>query len=97
MELKIISDKENPLFSRKEVRAEFRGFAATPARTEITGQLATHFKVDPACIHVQKIDCPYGGVVARVDALVYKDADALKKHTHPKRMLRGIKAAPKKK
>jgi ribosomal protein S24E len=97
MELKVISEKENPLFDRLEVIVRFTGYTASPSRIDIAPMLATQFKTDAACIHIEKVDCPYGGVVADVSASIYKDAATLEKYTPAKRRLRLIKNKPGKK
>lgn len=97
MELKVIWEKENPLFGRKEVMVRLTGYSASPSRIEIAPMLAAQFKADGSCIHIEKVDCPYGGVIADVTALIYKDAASLEKYTHPKRRLRLVKNKPAKK
>ncbi len=95
MNLTIIAQKDNPLFSRKEVVAEANAFSSTPSRAEVTQKIADHFKTDPSLVFIQKIDGVYGGSVARISAAVYSSAQALATYAHVKRRTRGQKKEAK--
>ena len=78
MELKIISEEEKPLLSRKEIKATLTFENATPSNKEVQELLAKQIKSDASLVLIKKIDSKYGLGKADVFAYQYKDADTLK-------------------
>lgn len=97
MEIKILSEKENPALSRKEIIAKVSGFTSSPARTELIKEISNHFKTEADRIYIDKISPHYGGVWANFTASIYTDAQSLKKIVPEKRRQREVKKAPTKK
>jgi small subunit ribosomal protein S24e len=80
MNLKILEQKEEPLLSRKEIKAElfFEG-TATPSNAEVGKNIASQLKVDEKLVVIKKIDTHYGSTEAIVTARAYDSAEAKEK------------------
>lgn len=53
MEIKIVEEKENPFFKRKELRVELKHeSSATPSKSELTKIFADKYSVDPSQVVV---------------------------------------------
>lgn len=79
MELKILSKKENPLLFRTEVEGEVVFSGATPSYAELKKALSSQVKAGEDAIAVRHIYTAFGKPTARFAAMVYKDAETLKK------------------
>ncbi|MFC1682057.1 hypothetical protein ACFL0X_00380 [Nanoarchaeota archaeon] len=83
MELNIISEKENPLFNRKEIKATIDA-EATPSRIETTKLISEKFSTQPETIKIKTILSRFGSKTFTVNANIYtsreeKDKIELKK------------------
>ena len=78
MELGIVNEKENPLFSRKEI-----GFSveaeSVPSRAEIRESISKKFSVDLDAIKIKGIYGGFGSKNFKIEANVYKTKEDLEK------------------
>lgn len=82
-EFKIIEEKENPLFNRKEIKGSIESEVA-PSRAEIIEILSKKFSVPAENIKIKKILGKFGSKTFDVEANIYfsekeKDSIELKK------------------
>ncbi len=82
MQSKIIGQKENPLFHRKEATVEIEGKGATPRRTEVLAELSEKLGAPSGQIAIAKIDQKFGRHYVIVTARVYESPEFLKKFEH---------------
>jgi small subunit ribosomal protein S24e len=77
MEIKIISEKYNPLLKRKEVifQVEHEQTRGTPPRFEIRNKLAEMLKIDLDRIYVKKLETKTGTMVALGEANAYNSVE----------------------
>lgn len=78
MEIKIASEKENPLLGRKELWIVVRA-KKTPKRSELKTRLAAELGVEEKLIIVDKIKTVAGTSDAEVYVKIYKDEEYLNK------------------
>jgi len=80
MEIKIVSEKENPLLKRKEVyfRVEHSQTGNTPPRLEVRKALATALKKDADLVFVKKMETKTGTHTAVGLANVYDSVEQAK-------------------
>jgi len=78
--LKIIENKDSPLLSRKELKAEISFEKATPSNAALKSQIAKQLSVDENIIRIRKIDTQFGERRAIVYANIYKKPDMLVKY-----------------
>jgi small subunit ribosomal protein S24e len=80
MEVKILSEKENPLLKRREVhfRVEHSQTGNTPPRLEVRKALATALKRDADLVFVKKIETKTGTRTAVGLANVYDSVEQAK-------------------
>jgi len=80
MEIKIISEKENPLLKRKEVyfQVEHSQTGNTPPRLEVRKAVATALKKDADLVFVKKIETKTGTHTAVGLANVYDSVEQAK-------------------
>ena len=72
--MNIVQENENMLLKRKEVVLEIKhGNAATPAKTEIIGALATKYSVDPEHVVVDYILTRKGVNESVAKAKIYRE------------------------
>ena len=81
MELKIISEKENALFNRKEIVAEVET-EVTPSHTEIKKILSEKFSAPSENIRIQKIEGKFGVKIFTISANIYSSKEDLQKIEH---------------
>jgi len=74
--MKIINQKENILFNRKEIHAEIEG-ETTPKKQDIEKFLSEKFGVPAENIEVKKVDGKFGSRIFRIIAFIY-DSNELK-------------------
>lgn len=93
MELDKISERDMPLFGRKDLllKASFPG-SATPKKEMLIKDIAKLAKASEELVVVDKVEQKFGGE-AMVSAFVYRDADSMKKF----RKRKGKKEKKKKK
>ncbi|MEX2017493.1 MAG: hypothetical protein WD876_03395 [Candidatus Pacearchaeota archaeon] len=82
MPLKIISEKENSLFSRKEIVAEIIG-ESTPKKTEVETLLAQKFSSIPDAIKIDRILSKFGSNNFVIHAKIYNSKEE-KENIEPK-------------
>ena len=73
MELKIVDVKEEPLLSRKLVRASIEFEKATPNYAEVASSLSSSLKTDEKLIALKHVYNLFGSKKAEVIAHVYSD------------------------
>jgi small subunit ribosomal protein S24e len=73
MEIKIISDRQNPLLSRREIRFIVAFEGATPTIKDVKLKLAAMLNADKNMLIVDKIDQEFGKLEARGYAKLYFD------------------------
>jgi len=95
-ELKILSETEEPLFSRKAVKAKILFDGATPSREVVKEALGKTLKADTALIAITRIDTLYGQNEAILLCRVYSDAGAMKAVERNHFVARGLKKEDKK-
>jgi small subunit ribosomal protein S24e len=80
MEIKIISEKENPLLKRKEInfQIEHSQTGNTPPRLEVRKAVATMLKKDLDLVFVKRFETKTGTHVAVGIVNVYDSADQAK-------------------
>lgn len=84
MELKIISDIENPLFNRKAIEGEIYS-DSTPSREEVLKLLAEKFSVPQEVIKIRTIKGKFGQKVFLIVANIYKSKEDKEKIEHSKK------------
>ena len=77
MELKIINITDEPLLSRKLVKASIEFEKSTPSYAEVTSSLSSNLKTDEKLVAIRHIYNSFGAKKAEVTAYVY--ADEIKK------------------
>jgi ribosomal protein S24E len=82
MESKIVEQKENKLFHRKEARVEIAFGGATPRRSDVLAELSEKLGAPAEQIAILKIDHKFGRRYALVTARVYDSLEQLKKFEH---------------
>lgn len=80
MEIKIISEKENPLLKRKEIffQLEHGQTGSTPPRLEVRKAVAIELKKDAALVFVKKLETKTGTHLAVGTANVYDSVEHAK-------------------
>lgn len=74
MSLKIISEKDNFLFSRKEVVLAYEA-EKLPSNEEVRKLVADKFKSKPELVRIQKIQGKFGSTLFRIVADVYSSQE----------------------
>jgi len=74
-ELKILHEKENPLFSRKEVQIIINS-DKTPSKEDSLKLLSDNFSVSPECIAIKTIKGKFGRDEFTITSNLYKSEDA---------------------
>jgi ribosomal protein S24E len=74
MELKIISDIENPLFKRREIEGEIKG-EITPSRTDVAKLLSEKFSVPVENIKIRTILGKFGSKIFLINANIYSSKE----------------------
>lgn len=70
METKIIDEKKNPLFNRKEIVLEV-GSEITPSHAEAEKIVSEKFKTSPESFKIKKIQGRFGSKTFRINANIY--------------------------
>ena len=71
MDLKIIQEKENPLFNRKEVQVSVKG-EITPNNAEAEKSISEKFSTPAENIKIKKIHGKFGSKTFIISANIYK-------------------------
>jgi len=74
MEIKIIEEKENGLFGRKEIKGEVVS-EVTPSRTEILAVLAKKFSTPEENVKIRGIHGKFGSKTFEVTANIYSSRE----------------------
>lgn len=74
MELKIIQEKENPLFKRKEILAELNS-EITPKIIEVEKKLSERFSKPVENIKTKRIKGKFGSKTFRIEANIYESME----------------------
>ena len=90
MNFNIISEKDNPLFSRKEIVAEIKK-ETTPKKAEVEALLGEKFSSAPEAINVSRILSRFGSDVFTIHARIYKSKED-KDEIEPKIKKAAVKA-----
>lgn len=89
MALEVIKEKNNALFSRREITARVTGISATPSRKEVVDALCERFNTKPDVVVIEKVSQGFGGREAIVYAKIYSNADELKRFEQSYLLARG--------
>ncbi|MEM4255383.1 MAG: hypothetical protein QXR53_03575 [Candidatus Norongarragalinales archaeon] len=89
--MKVVEEKENKLFERKEITVEIDTPAGTPSRKQVLEELKKKFQGE---VVVEKIEQKFGSKNVTVKARVYASAEKAASFEPEWRMQRGL-AAPK--
>ena len=81
-DLKIISEKENPLFKRKEIHVEIEA-VSSPKKEDAEKSISEKFSVPTENIAIKKIDGRFGSRIFRITASLYHSKE-IKEQTEPK-------------
>lgn len=76
MDLKIISDNENPLFNRREIEGDIHA-ESSPSREEVTKIISDKFSVNPEVVKIRTIKGKFGEKVFLIVANIYKSKEDL--------------------
>ncbi len=77
MELIVKSEKDNPLFDRKEVAVTLSQITLTPSRKEVLDALAQKFGHKESIV-IDKITHHFGRKSVQVDAKIYTKTETMK-------------------
>lgn len=83
--MKIIEQKDQPLFSRKEITAEANYEKATPSKQDVKTQLAPLLKAKEDLVVIKNIVQAFGARTAKIIAYVYDSEAQMKKMEHKKK------------
>ena len=78
MKIKIISEKENALFFRKEIVLEIEA-DITPSKDKIMEIISERFKSDKNLVRVRKVDSKFGSNLFVVFADLYNSKESFEK------------------
>jgi ribosomal protein S24E len=71
--MKIIEEKENKIFNRKEIRAEIQA-PKTPNKEELSNSIAEKFSVEKGLVVIENIDGKFGSSIFSVSAKIYNSS-----------------------
>ena len=74
MEFKLLEDKKNPLFNRREMTLEIKE-NVIPSKDAVKEEMASKYKVDKEAIEILKISGKFGVKVFKIIAHVYDSKD----------------------
>ena len=94
LELKIIDVKDEPLLSRKLIKASINFEKSTPSYAEVTSSLSSNLKSEEKLIAIRHIYTHFGARNADVISYLYADEDK-KNFMEPKIKEKKEKAAKK--
>jgi ribosomal protein S24E len=79
MELKITSDRDNELLSRREITAHASYADKTPAKAEVKEELCKKLNLDPNLVEIREIRQQYGLRASDITAYSYHSKEAMDK------------------
>lgn len=79
MEIRVESEKYNPLLKRREIYLRIKFSEKTPKRQEVREKVAGHFSVELDRIVVNSIKTEFGKKEAKCYVKIYDSAEELKK------------------
>ena len=74
MNIKIIDEKKNPLFNRKEIVLEVKS-EITPSRSEIEKIVSEKFKTSSETFKIKKIQGRFGSKTFKINVNVYSSKE----------------------
>ncbi len=77
--MKLIEEKEEPLFKRKILKFEIEENRATPSRKEVKEMISKYLNADQDLIVIEKIRSTYGKPKFIITVKQYFDKEALKR------------------
>jgi ribosomal protein S24E len=95
MELKIISDNENKVVGRREIKAEINYEQAPPSKQDVLEELAKQLKAEKNLIIIKRLSNVFGLRKMICTANLYADEKTLNKF-EPKYLIKRIKKEEKK-
>jgi len=75
-DIKIIEEKQNPLFKRREVKLSVVG-DVIPSKDEVDKFLSEKYKSDPSKIRIKKIDSKFGSKEFIIEANIYDSEEEM--------------------
>src|SRR3989344_3161577 len=78
MSIKIIEEKENPLFNRKEIKGSIKNEIA-PSKVEVEKSISEKYSTPTANIAIRKILGKFGSKDFEITAMVYKTKEKKEK------------------
>jgi small subunit ribosomal protein S24e len=80
MEVKVVSEKQNPMLRRKEVsfQVEHGQAGSTPSRAEVRKAIATTLRIDESIVFVKKFETKTGTHIAVGIANIYDTIEQAK-------------------
>lgn len=80
MKIEIASRKEKPLLNRAELALDVTFQGATPSKADLRKSIAAAVKGAEELLVIRKVGTLFGASRAKVSALLYADADSLKRY-----------------
>jgi len=95
--IKIIQEKENNLFKRKEIQAEINALKV-PSKEELSELIAKKFSAEKQAIVIEKINGKFGSSLFMISAKIYHssaDKDKIEPKSKKDKKSEASKEAPK--
>ena len=73
MEIKILSDRENPVLSRREIKCLVEYTGPTPTIKDVKMKMAAMFNADKNLVIVDKLDQEFGKMESKCYVKIYSD------------------------
>jgi ribosomal protein S24E len=77
--MKIVNEKDDKLFSRKEALLELEFSGKTPSKDEVKNVVSDFLKVNKDLLIIKNIKQRYGANIVNILAYTYKDLNSLNK------------------
>jgi small subunit ribosomal protein S24e len=90
LKFETVSEKDNPVLSRREIVVKIQDCGATPSRKDVVAGLAAHFGAAENLILVDQILTEFGTSACRAKLKIYQDEKFI-----PKQRLGIVKARSK--
>ncbi len=78
MDIQVISEKNNPLLGRREVKFKVTHDAATPSRKAVVERIAATMNSKPGLVIVDKLDTEFGKLETYGYAKIYETEERAK-------------------
>lgn len=95
MKITIDNKEDSPLLSRTKIAGEMVYEGPTPSRSQVAEAISRQVSADKSLVVVHRIDTSFGFGTAKISAVVYKDAESLKKLEDEYMVKRHQREAPK--